>query len=112
MALRRLSKEDGAGLPALRKHLPLEREPNNRKMLIKGFQYAADEEAVPLLIRMLGREKDQGVKNFIRVALEAITEKKYGFDLQAWQNWLELETMKKQAEQLLRAEKSGQKEAK
>lgn len=111
MALRSLGQEKGEGLEALRKHLPGETDPNNRKMLVKAFQYAADEDAVPVLIRTLGREKEKGVKNFIIIALEAITGKKLGDDVEAWQNWLEVEMLKKQAEKLIHKDTSAQKEA-
>jgi len=97
MALRRLGKEAYEHLTA---YLPGEKDPNNRKMAVKTLQEWDAKESVPLLVRLLKKEKEQSVRNFIVRALEGLTKRKRGDDVAAWEAVVDDQAVQAQAKAL------------
>lgn len=98
MAIRRLGMD---GYKDLIAYLPRETEANNRKMAIKTLQHWNAKEAVPVLVRLLKKEKERSVRNFLVTALEALTDKKLGDDAGAWDEHLDSEATQAQAKALV-----------
>ncbi|MGQ9589991.1 MAG: HEAT repeat domain-containing protein [Planctomycetota bacterium] len=98
MAMRNLGP---AGLEKLLEYLPGEPDPNNRKMAVKTLQHWGDKKAVPVLVRLLKDEKDRGVRNFLVTALEVLTKRRLGEDVEAWEAHVEGLALKEQAERIL-----------
>lgn len=98
MAIRNLGP---GGLEKLLEYLPGEPDPNNRKMAVKTLQHWGDKKAVPVLVRLLKDEKDRGVRNFLVTALEVLTKRRLGEDVEAWEAHVEGLALKEQAERIL-----------
>lgn|SRR2546428_8491175 len=98
MAIRRLGKD---GFPALKAYLPSESEPNNRKMAIKTLQVWGDRAAIPLLVQLLRKEEEKTVRNFLVTALEVLSGKNLGDDLNAWETYESDQSIQEQAKILL-----------
>lgn len=97
MALRRLGKDC---YKALSEYFPREADSNNKKMAVKTFQVWNTDEAVPLLVQSLEKEKEKTVRNFIVVALEALTRRKLGEDIGAWKSYIEGARLREEAQGL------------
>ena len=85
MALQRLGP---SGYPAMAAYLPGETRPNNRKMAVKTFERWGDQNAIPLLVGLLRKEKHDGVRNFMVTALERLSGRRLGDDIEAWDEYL------------------------
>ncbi len=107
MALRRLGK---GGYEALAAYFPGETDNNNKKMAAKTFQVWNTEEALPLLVKSLEREKEKTVRNFFVTALESLTHCKLGDDPSAWKTYLESLRLKEQARELKNIQGNNAKE--
>jgi HEAT repeat protein len=98
MAIQRLGKE---GFDALIEYLPGEAVANNRKMAVKTLERWGDEAAIPYLVRLLKREKEPRVRNFIRNALQVLSKRNLGDDVEAWEAYSRQWVQREQALRLL-----------
>lgn len=94
MAIRKLGKE---GFRALVAYLPNETVDNNKKMAIKTLQQWEDPQAMPILITLLRREKDLGVRNFLATALCVLSKEDFGQDADRWQEYWNTKQRQEQA---------------
>jgi len=102
MAIRRLGID---GYDAIVHHIPREKVANNRKMAVKALQHWRAEEAVPFLATLLRTEEEKMVRNFIVAALESLSRRKYGDDIDAWAAYVENRLLQEQAKRLLEPKK-------
>ena len=101
MAVRKLGSE---GFAQLTHYLRWERDRNNLKMAIKTLQHWGEKEAIPHLVDLLGRTKEQSVQAFAYTALEVISGKKLGHERQVWEEYWDSEQLQEQAKQLVKEE--------
>lgn len=101
LAIRTLGPD---GYLELIKYLETEIEPNNRKLAVKTFQQWREVRAVAPLISRLQHEPDEGVRNFIAVALEFLTRKSLGTDANAWSEYLANDQEQKNLQKILEME--------
>ena len=102
MAIRHLGKD---GFPALQEYLFRETEANNRKMAIKTLQHWGEKAAIPLLVRLLKKEGEKTVRNFLVTALEALSGKHFGDNPEAWESYVVDTAIQEQAKVLLLPQK-------
>lgn len=102
LAVRRLGR---LGFPLLVDYLPGELDVNNKKMAVQTLKEWRNDDAVPMLVGMLKEEKDKGVRNYIVSALEGLTKRRLGHDVQAWEEHVEAMELLDQAGELLEKEK-------
>lgn len=110
LAIRRLGPE---GLSFLISFVPKEEVANNRKVAIKTIERWQVKEAIPTLVDWLDGESNKGVRNFLIVALERLSGKKFGHDVEKWKRFSHAWQEDQATKELLRArEKSLQEGAK
>ena len=75
-------------LPYMESYILGERVKNVRKMAVKTVRDTRDIKAVPLLVRLLEKEQDAGVRRMTVSALQRLTREKIGDDIDAWQEYV------------------------